>query len=227
VFLDVGAHDGATLSSVRNPKYGFDWIFCFEPASPCWPLLEAVHDDRVVVCRFGLWHRTCERPLYDPGSVGASLYADKFKSTPAAEVARFVRATDWFREHVSERDTIYAKLNCEGAEVDIIEDLLESGQFALLRSVVIDPDIRKIPSQAHRLRELTERLRASGLTNYAMQEEVMIGNTHRERIEHWLRVSGAEEPSLGAGVRQLAYLVSEAAHGRGGALRAAISRRVS
>ena len=224
VFLDVGAHTGESLNAVRDPKYGFDRIYCFEPAHACWPALEAVADPRVGVCRFGLWNRTEERPLYDAGSIGASLFADKFRTERGDEPARFVRATDWFREHLADADEIFLKLNCEGAEADIVDDLLDSGELARVRSVMVDPDVRKIPSQAHRERELRERLRASGLTNYFMEDEVMVGATHRDRIQNWLRVAGAEEQ--GTRLRQVSFLVSEAVRGRREPLRAALPARL-
>ena len=208
VFLDVGAHNGATLDAVRDPKYAFGRIYCFEPARACWHALESVRDDRVVVCRFGLWNATAERELYDPGSVGASMFADKFREERRRETARFVRATEWFHENLAPEDEIYLKLNCEGAEVDIVEDLLDSGELARVKSVMIDPDVRKIPSQAHREQELRARLAATGLTNYALEEEVMIGATHRARIQHWLRGAGAEEH--GTAVRQLGYELARA-----------------
>jgi FkbM family methyltransferase len=222
VFLDVGAHEGSTLQAVRDPKYGFDRIYCFEPARSCWAALAAVRDPRVTVCRFGLWDRTCEHALYDGGSRGASMFEDKFRAPPTEEVAGFVRASDWFREHVGDGDQTHLKLNCEGAECDIVEDLLESGELERVSSVMIDPDIRKIPSLAHRERQLRRRLEASGLANYFLEEEVMVGATHRERIQNWLRVAGAEERSPRTGVRQLAYLISEARRGHREPLRAAL-----
>jgi FkbM family methyltransferase len=226
VFLDVGAHLGESLHAVRDPKYGFDRIYCFEPAPSCWPALERVGDRRVAVCRFGLWNRTDEQPLYDAGGIGASLYADKFRTAPpSAESARFVRAADWFRENLGADDELFLKLNCEGAEADIVEDLLDSGELARVRSVMIDPDVRKIPSQAHREQELRERLRASGLTNYFMEDEVMVGATHRERIQNWLRVAGAETESPQTRMRQLSYVVTEAVRGRREPLRQALTRR--
>jgi FkbM family methyltransferase len=223
VFLDVGAHTGESLNAVRDPKFAFDRIYCFEPASACWPTLDAVADPRVTICRFGLWNRTEERPLYDAGSIGASVFADKFRDARAGEPARFVRATDWFRDHLRDDDDVFLKLNCEGAEADIVEDLLDSGELAPVRSAMIDPDVRKIPSQAHRERELRERLQASGLTNWFLEEDVMLGATHRERIQHWLQVAGAEEPRTRA--RQLAFVVSEAVRGRREPLRAALTRQ--
>jgi FkbM family methyltransferase len=225
VFLDVGAHEGSSLHAVRDPKYGFERIYCFEPAGSCWPALEAVSDQRVRVCRFGLWNRTCEHALYDPGSRGASLFEDKFRASPGKEVARFVRATEWFRENLHDRDEVYVKLNCEGAEFDIVEDLLESDELGRVRSVMIDPDVRKIASLAHREQEVRQRLVSARLTNYLMEEDVMVGETHRDRIQNWLRVAGAEERSRRTRIRQLAYVVSEAVRGRREPLRAALSLR--
>jgi len=53
VFLDVGAHEGLSLNAVRDAKYAFDRIYCFEPASVCWPARDAVNEHGVTVCRFG------------------------------------------------------------------------------------------------------------------------------------------------------------------------------
>jgi FkbM family methyltransferase len=223
VFLDVGAHEGSTLQAVRDPKYGFERIYCFEPASSCWASLEAIQDARVEICRFGLWSQSAERTLYDPGSRGASLFADKFRETPRQEVIRLVRASDWFREHLEPAAVVFMKLNCEGSEVDIVEDLLDSGELARVRSVMIDPDVRKIPSQAHRERELRGRLEESGLSNYAMEDEVMVGATHRERIQNWLRIAGAEEHAWRPRAKQAAYVIAEAARGHREPLRAALS----
>jgi FkbM family methyltransferase len=225
VFLDVGAHAGWTLMAVRDPKYRFDRIYCFEPASACWPALERLVDRRVTICRFGLWNRTTTRRLYDAGSRSASLYADKFEDARSEEEVELVRATDWFGEHLRPGDEVYLKLNCEGAEADIVEDLLESGEFARLRAVMIDPDVRKIPSQRHRERELREKLLSTGFTNYAMEEEVMIGETHRLRIQNWLRSVGAEEHSPWVRARQAGYVVREAFEGRREPLRTALSGR--
>jgi len=223
VFLDVGAHEGGTLHAVRDPKYAFDRIYCFEPAAACWPALEAVRDDRVTICRFGLWNQTCEHTLYDAGSIGASLFEEKFRKPTGGEAASFVRATDWFGEHLHGADEIYLKLNCEGAEFDIVEDLLDSGELERVQSVMIDPDVRKIPSRAHREAVVRARLAVSGLKNYVMEEDVMIGATHRARIQNWLRTAGAEDTSAGVRVRQIAYVVEEAVRGRRQPLRAALS----
>src|SRR5437016_5446147 len=43
--------------------------------------------------------------------------------------AHFVRASDWFRANGTKDDTVFIKLNCEGCECDIIEDVFESGEY--------------------------------------------------------------------------------------------------
>jgi FkbM family methyltransferase len=214
VFLDVGANDGGTLYAVRDPKYSFDRIYCFEPASICWPKLEAVRDGRVRICKFGLWNITCDQVLYAPGSGGASLFEEKFREEPSKEVCRFVRASDWFRENLRPDDEIFLKLNCEGAECDIAEDLLDSTELARVRSVMIDPDVRKIRSLAHREQELCMRLAAAGLQNCFMREDVMVGATHHARIQNWLSVANAEERTVRTRLLQGAYVAAEALHGR-------------
>jgi hypothetical protein len=113
VFLDVGAHTGETPRAVRDPKYGFDHIYCFEPGPPSRAALESVRDRRVTVCPFGLWNSTGEHVLHDSGSLGASLFADKFPTERPGEPAQFVRASEWFRGNLGPGDEIYLKLNCE------------------------------------------------------------------------------------------------------------------
>jgi hypothetical protein len=127
------------------------------------------------------------------------------------------------RANLGPDEEVYLKLNCEGAEFDIVEDLLDSGELARVSSVMIDPDVRKVPSRAHREREVVARLRAAGLTNYVFEEDVMVGRSHRRRIQNWLRVAGAERRSLNAWALQAFFVVTEAIHGYGEPLRQLVS----
>jgi FkbM family methyltransferase len=201
VFLDVGAHVGETLKAVIDPRFQFDRIVCFEPAVSCLRHLARVKDSRMMVAPFGLWKETCERPLYDPGTVGASLFAEKRRSE-AVEMARFARASDWFAENVDAHDIVFLKLNCEGAECDILEDLLDSAEIRKVDSILVHFDVRKIPSQRHRERQVKVRLQAAGIRNYAQAEDVLVGPSHVARVQHWLDSVGADEyRSLGPAER--------------------------
>lgn len=77
LFLDIGAHDGETLSIAQQQKWGFDRIVRFEPAPACWPKVEAFADPRVELCRFGLWDKADQVVLNNPGKIGASMWASK------------------------------------------------------------------------------------------------------------------------------------------------------
>lgn len=160
VFLDVGGHYGETLDVALDPRWSFDRIYCFEPAEPCRHILRGFRDSRVRLVPAGLSNRTGEATLYGTGLLGASVYADKrqLDAHVQAETIALVRATDWLQENTAPDDEIYLKLNCEGSECDVLEDLLDSGLTKRLTSVYVDFDVRKIPSQAHRQQTVEQRL---------------------------------------------------------------------
>jgi FkbM family methyltransferase len=195
ILLDVGAHTGQTTRAALDPAYRFDRIVSFEPAPQCWPEIEAVGDTRVQLCRFGLWRETCERRLHDPGSQAASIFED-FESeehSTRTTTIQLVRARDWLADNVADGDIVFMKLNCEGAEVDIVEDLLDGDELRRIYNVMITFDVRKSRSLRRRERPLRERLLSEGYDNVAYAEDVMRGAMHAERIHHWLDLVGARD----------------------------------
>jgi FkbM family methyltransferase len=197
VFLDVGAHKGETVKAVRDPKYRFDRIVCFEPVRSCVDTLRRLQDPRVEVCAFGLWKETCERPIFQPGALGASIFHDKGLSD-SYEKALFVSATEWFRSNIGQADVVYAKLNCEGSECDLLDDLLDSGEITKIRHLLIYFDVRKIPSQRHREAEVRTRLLDHPTISVALGEQYRSGLTHVAQIQSWLDAVGTDESfSLG------------------------------
>jgi FkbM family methyltransferase len=195
VFLDVGGHTGETLREVIDARYGFDTIYCFEPAASCWPAIEAIGDRRIVLCKFGLWNKAATQELFGAGGLGASIFADAepVKGAAEKETIELVRATDWIKEHLDPTDVVFMKLNCEGAECDVVEDLLDSGTLAQLYNVQIDFDIRNVPSLRWREQRVRRRLRETGHTNVCFSDDVMIGSTHEARIGHWLHLVGGDQ----------------------------------
>jgi len=193
VFLDVGAHVGETARVVLDPIYRFDRIICFEPVQACCQQIKRIEDSRVKVLPFGLWKETCERSLFSPGSLYGSIFPDmRSVDDSASEMCRFIRASGWFRENVKQEDTVFLKLNCEGAECDIVDDLLSSGEFEKVDFVVIDFDVRKIPSQKHREKEVKQRLRRYSFSQVSFCKDVMVGPTHEAKTRNWLRMIGAD-----------------------------------
>lgn len=184
-FLDVGAHVGETLQAVMADR-SFERIVCFEPASQCWPALRALADRRVSIEQFGLWDRACSAGLFQPGTKGAGLWKKDNGRSDDVETCKFVRATEWMRAHIAEDDVVYLKLNCEGAECDILDDLLDSGEFDSIAYTMVDFDVRKIASQKHRQAELVERLAVYPAPRVLTSKQAMRGDTHAARIHNWL-----------------------------------------
>jgi FkbM family methyltransferase len=187
VFLDVGAHCGQTLAAVLEKD--FDRIHCFEPVSQHWGVLRALSDKRTTVHKFGLWNRAAQADLIDPGTKGAGMWI-KDGRKPGAKVIRetceFRRASDWFRKHIKSTDTVYLKLNCEGCECDILDDLLDSGEFEKVTYALIAFDVRKISSQRHRQDEILARLAPYSSPRVIDTQTLKAGATHKDRIHNWL-----------------------------------------
>lgn len=194
IFLDVGGHHGETLEEVLKPDYRFDAVHCFEPQARCYAhITDKFKTDiaagRLTVHNFGLADFDGARDLFggESTSEGASLFADK-KDVDAneSETCNFKRAGDFIAEHIAEGDLAVMKLNCEGGEVLILRDLMRSGFFRRLANVMIDFDVRKIPSQQHEQGNLINEMSAAGFNNYTLQRQAMVGKTHQDRIRFWL-----------------------------------------
>lgn len=187
IFLDVGANTGQTLAAVQG--LDFDRIHSFEPVSACWPHLRKIADKHTHIEKFGLWNRDARLPLYDPGTKGAGMWIkDKRRTdTPVTqELCEFRRASNWFEDHVPTGARVYLKLNCEGCECDILDDLLDSGEFEKVSFAMVDFDVRKISALKHREAETRARLEAYPPPRVMFSRVAMQGDTHCARIRHWL-----------------------------------------
>jgi len=192
-FLDIGAHKGRVLKIALHKKYNFDRLYSFEPVKEnCDFIREVYIDDRLVVNDFGLLDKTCEQLIYCAGSQGASVFKKKpqpeKKKYLNDELCQFVKASDWFKDNLSVNDYIVVTMNCEGSEIDILNDLLSSGEYDKIDYIMIDFDVRKIEGMKHLEKEMIKKLNKLGKSNYILNYEIRDkGAKHRERIEYWLK----------------------------------------
>lgn len=184
VFLDVGAHQGETLEEALNPRWRFDRIWCFEPASACLPNIRRFTDDRVEIVNAGLGPRDETVELHDPGSIGASIHAAK-AATADVEMVRILDAAAWMQEHLHDGDMVWMKVNCEGAECDLLEHLIDAGQAQRIDHLVVHFDVAKIPGMAHRARETRRRLDAAGVP-WIEAHRILSGRSHARKTANWL-----------------------------------------
>ena len=117
----------------------------------------------------------------------ASMFGDKNDvSTLEQTRCTIVEASNWFERHLDEEDTVIMKINAEGAEVHILNNLIDSGQIWRIHNVMIDWDCRKVPSIAHCEHDILARFREIGFDRYSLCDDVMRGATHQSRIGNWL-----------------------------------------
>jgi len=190
VFLDVGGHLGQTLEEVLTPLYSFDAIYCFEPFPESFAFLEKQFDDpRLSVLNYGLSNQTGTLEFYTNGlgDMGASVKKNEGEDKAIVTTCEFVRASEFFQQHIQDDDLVVMKLNCEGSECDIMNDLIDGGQIGKVDNVMIDFDVRKYPHLADEEPKLKARLAEIGFSNVSLCEKVMKGKTHQKRIANWLR----------------------------------------
>lgn len=193
IFLDVGAYVGDTALAVLDYKYKFDEIYCFEPVSKFWNALHGIQG--ITVNEFGLWKETCTKKIYKPGTVGGSLFKDKFTHPVASQDIRLVKASSWFRDNIEPSDEVFLKLNCEGAECDIIEDLLDSGEYKKIGVLMVDFDVRKIPTQRHREWQIRDKLKVFNIPVVFFVERkdwTRWNRRHADFTHYWLDITTKE-----------------------------------
>ena len=187
IFLDVGAHDGETLDVALDPKWGFDRIDSFEPASTRLKTLRKFRHKRLAVHDFGLSSQTKNTTLYGAGLLGGSIYSEKkyldVKATSYTEEIKLQSASEWLSENTTDDDEVFLKLNCEGSEADILENLIEEKLIFRVKSIYVDFDIRKVPGQAHRQKEIEDKLRSLQID---FQTPDTLGIAANAGVEKWL-----------------------------------------
>ena len=187
VFVDVGAHYGQTLEVVLDPAWGFDQVFILEPASACHVLLRRFRDPRLRLHPIALGSRTGTTKLYGAGLLGGSLFPSKRQKASSDQITteqiRMVRASDWFKSSIPAGADVFMKFNCEGAECDIIDDLLSAGLAPRLTNLYVDFDVRKVDGLGHRQAEVEKRLEQMGVRFVTSDT---LGCGANEAVAKWL-----------------------------------------
>ncbi len=190
VFLDVGGHFGQTLEEVLKPFYRFDTVYCFEPFPPHAAVIrENFRSPKLHLLEYGLSNITGQLDLHSDGEddMGASVKKREGEQKPTVTSCNFVRASEFFRDHISADDLVVMKLNCEGSECDIMNDLIDSGEIDKIDNVMIDFDVRKFHHLVDEEPKLMRRMAEIRFKNFSLCQRVMKGRTHQKRIAHWLR----------------------------------------
>lgn len=211
IFIDVGGYEGDASLAALDPIFAFDEVYCFEPVKSCAEhIRKRISDPKFEAIPAALADYEGQAQLFGPGTVAGSLFSDhQHVDNSSAEYCRVIRASDFIRPFTEKGDEVYVKLNCEGAEVPIVHDLLLSGTFMKLKSVLLDLDARKIPSLAVRLGFIESELAKIKDRNWYYPEEVQYGQQCTYGgIRNWLFVAGAGASGLSKKLGSLGYNVT-------------------
>ena len=197
IFLDVGAHEGHTLEEVTTSKYRFDKIYAFEPMMKQYKILVDRFSSvkNLEMFNYGLADKTGVRYIYGTNAdLGASIYQQKrdLDDRTVATECRFVEASQFFKEYIDPKDIVVVKLNCEGSEIIILNNLIDTGEINKINNVMIDFDVRKVDGMEHEEPKLLHRFEEMGFKNYCLCDNVMVGRTHQDRIANWLDHCGVD-----------------------------------
>jgi FkbM family methyltransferase len=191
VFLDIGAHWGETLEEALSPVWRFDVVYAFEPDPEAVAIISQkfaaeLASGKLILVPAALSNRDGEADLFGGNEGGgASLYAEKTNIDAAKhETVKLISSSAFFAEHFNGDDLILAKLNCEGGEVDILQDLSASGEIQKIARLVVDFDIRKVRGKRGLARATIAKMRAAGFDRFLLTENVMIGADARARTRN-------------------------------------------
>ncbi len=191
------------------PPWRFDLVYAFEPDPEAVAVLagkfaEAIARGRLVIVDAALSDREGEAILFGANEGGgASLHAEKTDIDASRQKkVKLIQARRFFAENLKLDDIILAKLNCEGGEVSILNDLVDGGEIDKLSRVVIDFDIRKVRGKRGQAKALMNKMRAAGFDRFLLAENVMVGVDARARTRNAL----AAMPEARAACADLAVL---------------------
>jgi len=127
IIIDAGACIGEWLSDRLNNE---DIFYCFEPLDANFLRLHVGYNDKpnVTLVQAALGSVSGIITLYNAPNApswGASTCPDKWKRPSKVDVP-VVRLSDYWKEYINGPVKIL-KMNIEGAEYDVLEDLLDAG----------------------------------------------------------------------------------------------------
>ncbi len=193
IYIDIGSRGGQQIEwALRSVDYAYG----FEPSPLSYDEISRIfaNNPKVILHPFGLWNQTCKIEMFNEGAAGGTIFRD-YQSTgpvPKKAMVKMVRASDWFRDNLTEPAKIIVKINCEGGECDILNDLLDSGEYDKVHTCLVDFDVRKCPSKRHEESKLLARLKSLGIIN-VLPYMMINDNTLLDRKIIWKNVFGSEQ----------------------------------
>jgi FkbM family methyltransferase len=141
IFIDGGANLGQSTEAFCNERDSLkDYeIFCFEPSQDEMNLLKPLKNKidklkdkvkEITLINKTIWTEDGEVSFYDKGTESNSIFfRDQFINNPSVRKVTVgsVNFSKWIQDNFSEDDHIILKLDIEGAEYEVFDQLCEDG----------------------------------------------------------------------------------------------------
>ncbi len=164
IFVDIGSHFGESIFKVLNPELKIDKIYAYEPSSIAFDRVSKIKDSRLTVKKIALGAENGHVDLFSSGSLGATTFSDKKGITKANKERVLVRsASEELSDILESGAEVFMKINCEGGELDILENLKTSGLILKCTHLYVDWDARKVPSLAERYSAVRRDVESLGI----------------------------------------------------------------
>lgn len=189
IFLDVGSHNGQTLAEVTKDIYDFSEIHAFEPMPNEYTAIRLAYGriPSLKLHNYGLADFTGPSLIYGTNAIcEASMYPTKVDvdATVITE-CNFMRASMFFTTLPDE--PIVVKMNCEGAEIPILTDLILSGEISRITHLTVDFDILRVQGHEGEADPIIDELHKIETLQWRISGDHFHGDTHQEKIANWLR----------------------------------------
>lgn len=191
-FVDIGAHRGQSAQVALGPYFAFSKVICFEPDPACAShianeLAADIRSGRLDVQNAALGARNGKTVLFGSNAGGGASLLQGGTGGQAVEGVdcKVIDVLDVLQELDRQGFVSFLKLNCEGAEVEILDRICEGGATTRIASIMADFDIVKYAGGFQEKQRVLARCRRAGLP-ICLSEDVMVGRTHEERLRNWL-----------------------------------------
>lgn len=170
--LDCGANVGHITKLLASTGAS---VIAFEPDPVAFEKLKKRCGDlrKVTLIQKGVWDKAATIPLYthkdskgDEASftVGSSIVADKVNINPGVMQEIEVIDLVQFLEQLPKKPDLI-KLDVEGAEIEIVEHIIETKSWNLFDRMYVETHETKIPEHKEKWVRIREQLKSNGVTN--------------------------------------------------------------
>lgn len=146
LLIDIGAHFGEALEEALRPIYKIDRVYAIEPSSVGIKKLLRFKDKRLKIHPIAVSNYSGEANLFSAGSVGGGLFSDKQRHWRNTEIVKILKFSEWADESLSRNENIYIKINVEGSEIFILQEIVKIYKRFNIKSILLSIDIEKVPS---------------------------------------------------------------------------------